>query len=194
MWWGAIKRDNALLLSWGVPMAIHAFTTKPMLLQLLSASAYWCEAYYVGLVRQIRAGSSALHTSAPARTKNGFSFLEGLWFSQQCAVAHKFTAQLTSSKSSSLCPRLPQEGSSRLHTPQWRRINTEHKLLPPGTPLLSGNSVHLCFAFCPFFTAYKSFSHFGFTLTSAETADDGTVWPCGEDGPEMHWAYLFISR
>lgn len=31
-------RDNALLRSWGIPVAICVFTTKPMLLQLLSAS------------------------------------------------------------------------------------------------------------------------------------------------------------
>lgn len=68
--------DNVLLHSWDTPVAICIFTTKPMLLQSLSA----LDLLIWSLLCQLRQISTVMlcsRSSAPSRRENGFLFLEG---------------------------------------------------------------------------------------------------------------------
>lgn len=176
--------DNVPLHRWDTPVAICIFTTKPMLLQSLSA----LDLLVWSLLCQLRQISTVMlcsRSSAPSWRENGFLFLEGTvgvltvwWHMNSWHSWHH------------LHPQVFTQGLLRkIHLDPGEEGSTGSMTEQPPAPLLSGNSISLCFECYPFFTTYKCFSHFGFTPTSAaETADDGTVWPFREDSPEMHWS------
>lgn len=130
-------RDNALLRSWGVPVAICVFTTKSILLQLLSAS----DLLISSLLCQLSPISAVMLCSlyfSPQRERKWVPLSRG-----NCGFSDSVQWRMNSWHSwHHLNPQVftqgpPREDPSRSHAPQWSRINREH-VWPPALPSSMG--------------------------------------------------------
>lgn len=185
-------RDNTLC-TCNIPAAIRVFTIKPMLLQLLPG----CDLFAWNLLCQLSQISSVVLCSqyfSPRGRENGFLYLEGtvvFLTACNCPWIHAITGITYILKPLPNVPKKQHILADPMHPSKGRLIGGTAE--PP--PLLYGNHFHLCFPFCPPSTAYKSFINSIFTPTSAAgTADHHSAWSNREDGPEMHWTSLSISR